>query len=157
MLTISNIKWKYKSVEDPKQLFNIIINRLKLLNIKTSATVATDKSIIFADVVDGKTFVSAVDNVIKIAENDPRIKKNGRDYLLSHRPTKEQYYGFFELINAIMDNLGLLCDIELYIKKNDRRYVIRSGSESLMKNIPEQNSYPVAKEKGETNGKKVQA
>lgn len=139
MLVISNLKWKHDNFKYLNDLNNILATKLKTsLSLKINVGCDADK-IIFKEVESGKLFLSSKDNKIPMKVDDPRIKKLGRTYLQTKRVTEKQFFGFFETLNMILDDLGLYADIKLFIK--DKTYVIREGKDIKME-LPEISSFP---------------
>lgn len=139
MLVISNLKWTNDSFKYVVDLHNILANKLKTnFNLKVNMGVDGDK-IIFKEVEANKLFLSSKANKILMKDGDPRIKKLGRTYLETKRVTEKQFYGFFETINMILDDLGLYADVKLSIK--DKTYTVREGKNIRME-LPEVGSFP---------------
>lgn len=149
MLKISNMKWKYKEFGNLNVLIKVMNEKFKALGITAKMSIPPDlTTIAFSDVVDGKTFISSVDNKIDMKVGDPRIKKTGRSYLLSKRPTKEQYDGFFEVIQSVLDTVGLYADVELIIPRTSESILLRRGLDKFNR-YPKMKSFPVKFIKGE--------
>lgn len=147
MLKITNMKWKYGPFNNPSALIKIMNLKFKELNLTVKMS-SKEGTIAFSDVVDGKTFISSVDNVINMKENDPRLKKIGRTYLLSKRPTEEQYNGFFNVIQSTLDSVGLYGNVELIIARTSESILLRDGIERVG-SYPKMKSFPTKLIKGE--------
>lgn len=144
MLVIKNLRWSNFPLDNYQEICNVLSNRLKLLKISFNAQVLTIDNISmieFKDVEKGKTFRSSVDNVIKLKAGDDRIKKHGRDYLLSRRPTQNQYNSFFTIMHKLFDELNLNADIELYIDKTKEKFIIRKDKVNFL-DLPKMRSFP---------------
>lgn len=149
MLRISNLKWQYGKFENLNSLIKIMNVKFKKINVTVKMSLSTENdSISFSDVVNGKTFISSVDNVIKMKENDPRSKKIGRDYLLSKRPTEEQYNGFFDVIQSTLDAVGLYGNVELIIPRTSESILLRDGLKKSDR-YPKMKSFPTKVIKGD--------
>lgn len=149
MLKVSNLKWKYGAYNNLNALIKIMSVKFKALNLTVKMSLSPEgNSISFSDVVDGKTFISSVDNVIKMKTNDPRSKKIGRDYLLSKRPTEDQYKGFFEVIQSTLDAVGLYGNVELIIPRTSESILLRDGVDKFDK-YPKMKSFPTKVNKGD--------
>jgi hypothetical protein len=146
MLEITNIKWKHKDFTSLNLLQTALIAQLKSLNLIIKMTVDnTRKAIVVADSAasEGKTVISSVDNKIMLKEGDPRIvKKGGRTYLETKRPTKEQYEGFFNTIQTVLDSAGLSANVTLIVTKTKKTIVLRDGYVKN-NNYPKMNSFPI--------------
>jgi hypothetical protein len=146
MLEITNIKWKHKDLTNLNILQSTLINQLKSLNLITKMTLDnTRKAIVFADAAptEGRTIISAVDNKIMMKTGDPRIvKKGGVNHLITKRPTKEQYEGFFNTIQTVLDSAGLSANVTLMITKTKKTIVLRDGY-NKNNNYPVMNSFPI--------------
>lgn len=143
VLKIYNLKWKYQDFNNLNAVIKDLNDKFKTLNIATKVSLKEDeKAIAFSDIVDGKTFVSNVDNKIDMKENDPRIKKTGRTYLLSKRPTEEQYNGFFNIIQSTLDTLNVAAKVELVIPRTSQTIVLRDGMIKYDR-IPKMKSFPI--------------
>ncbi len=141
MVTISNIKWTYESMSKIKVLYNLLASKMKEeLKIKISGEVA-DNIIKFTRVEPNRLFISTVTNKIMIKDNDARVKKLGRNYLETHKPTEKQYLGFFNTINKYLDDLGLSADVQYEVK--DKTHVLRTGKVKF--EVPKLNTYPKEK------------
>lgn len=140
MLTISNMKWSYKEFARQQDLMNILANRLAKLQLAINAKVV-GSSIVFNDVETGVTFKSNVVNKVNMKPTDPRIQKKGRQYLQTKRPTKKQYFGFYETIQDVLDKLGLNADV-VFTQKKGKEIVLRKNKDKF-NNVPQQKSYPV--------------
>lgn len=150
MLKITEVKWKHREFNNLTALVNILNTRLKNNNITTKINI-NEQSILFNDIVDGKTFVSSVDNKIIMKASDPRIRKTGRSYLLTKRPTQEQYDAFFNTIQSSLDSLGLYATVELYAKGSNN-VILRKGIDKF-NTYPPMKSFPIKITEGEVNAK----
>lgn len=148
MIRISNMKWNYAPYTNTKVLIKIMNDKFKAMNIVAKIGLTPEGNVItFSDVVDGKTFISSVDNKIDMKDKDPRIKKTGRSYLLSKRPTEEQYHGFFNVIHSVLDSVGLYGNVELIIPKTSETIVLRNGL-TRYNRYPKMKSFPIKIEGG---------
>lgn len=141
MVIISNIKWKYKEFKLGPSLIKLLSSKMKALNLLVKPTYDIEKkALIFNDVTDGRTFGSTIDNKIGMKSTDPRVKKTGRNYLLSKRPTERQYHGFFHSIDSTLDELGLSADVEI-VSRGRGSVELRKGLTKYDR-VPKQKSYP---------------
>lgn len=139
MLTIDKLKWDHKEFNQPSELLKVLASRLSQLKINTKIGIDGNK-LIFNPVTGGKIALSSVDNKIAMAPGDPRIVKKGRDYLDTKRLTKEQYNGFFNVIQGTLDELQLNAEVVLADKG---KHVLRAGK--VKSAPPILKSYPKAK------------
>jgi hypothetical protein len=140
MLVIKDLAWDHREFKQLTGLVNVLAVRLSKLNILTKMTIK-DNAVVFGYVSGEKIAQSKVDNRIVLAEGDPRIVKKGRNYLESKRLTKDQYDGLFNVINGVLNELGLNANVTLNSKM--KSYTLRSGKTISVP--PTQKSYPVAK------------
>ncbi len=139
MVIINDLKWSSADFKRLNMLCTYFSTKSKdLLSLKVNVKVV-DNSIVFDDVEPNKTMLSIKSNKIYMRQGDPRIKKLGREYLDTKRPTKKQYYGFFEMLNATLNSLNLNGTINYKVK--DKTYVIRNGKE-IVNEFPEIPSFP---------------
>jgi hypothetical protein len=140
MLLIKDLAWDHKEFGQFNGLVNVLASRLNKLNILTKITIK-DKTIVFNYVDGDKIAQSKVDNRIVLSEGDPRIVKKGRNYLESKRLTKDQYNGLFNIVNELLNELGLNGNV--VFTNRAKSYLIREGR--TISPPPAQKSYPVAK------------
>lgn len=108
-------------------LADVIKAKLQEHKILCSVKIGDD-SINF-EVVPGKEpqrlFMFAEHNHVILKADDPRVKKNNRNYLLSHRLTEKQIDMVWEdIINGTLDKLGVSCDIVLQEFEDDPSAII---------------------------------
>lgn len=108
-LMIKNLKYKNGLDVKVDVLCSIIKAKLASAGIKYSEfVIANDTMTINAK---DKLFTSTVENKIKLTATDPRLRKLGRDYLLSKRLNEAQYGMLFDALKTPFDDLDILCDI----------------------------------------------
>lgn len=137
MITIKNIKWKYQKFNCHNNLIQVLSNRISELKIVTKMRLV-ENEIHFNDVEKGMSFLSNRDNKVMMRDGDPRIKERGRNFLLSKRPTKKQYFSFFETLQLTFDELGLEADVDLLATRTNTNYTLRRG-------VAKYDTYPLVK------------
>ncbi len=135
-LVINNFKFNNRFEID--STFIEVIKKTMLEKLKSNKIIVNvvrrNTDLIF-DIVDSenkKLAVSSIENKIVLKDGDERIKKMGRNYLISTRLTKNQADSFWiECVNNTLNNLGVYCDIKYVEFKDDPNSVIvlRTGTE----------------------------
>lgn len=133
-LVINNFKFNNRFEID--STFIDVIKKTMLEKLKSNKIIVNvvrrNTDLIF-DIVDSenkKLAVSSVENKIVLKDGDERIKKMGRNYLISTRLTKNQTNSFWiECVNNTLNNLGVYCDIKYIEFKDDptSAVVLREG------------------------------
>ena len=141
MLMIKDIKWPHGKYILMNELCNTLDSSLKKLNLSFKIKLEGDQ-ILFLDIDRSQTFASSKNNKIMLNETDARRAKLGRDHLLSKRPSKRQYEGFFNTIQKIFDDLALMATINLIVSKTNKTYCLREGVFKINR-YPELKSFPI--------------
>lgn len=142
MIRISNVTWTFDKFNKLDRLSSLLVKKLKDdLKLKTAVDI-NDDVIVFREVEPNRLMLSSIVNKIPLKEKDSRIKKLGRPYLETHKPTEKQYVGFFDTVNKCLDDLGLSASVNAVIRGTT--YVIREGKNKV-NNYPKLNTYPVEK------------
>ena len=147
MVITENAKWKYEKLVNYNNLKKILVKATKNLNIKCNVKVS-DGKLEFLPVENKRFIVSTVENMIPLSANNSkdaeRIKSKGRNYLNTHKVTKRQYEGFFEMLNDTLDDLGLSADIKVITAPLNIVSVVRKDKEKV-NDYPKLKSYPKEK------------
>lgn len=144
MLTITNMKWPTKDFSHNNELLRVLGARFATVKLATNLKVV-DNSLVFKDVDANKVFMSSEINKTVMKPDDPRIKKKGRNFLETRRPTKVQHEAFYSIIQNTLDELGLDAEIQLTIKSSTP-LILRQGKVRFDR-VPVPKSYPVEMEK----------
>lgn len=145
MVKIKDVKWTYEKLSKLKGLQLLLVNKMIAeLQLKVNPSIIEDV-IVFGPVEPNRLMVSNVTNKIPLTGKNQkvleRIKKKGRDYLQTVKPTAKQYEGFFHLINKYLDDLGLSATVDMQTK-DGKTFLIRNGKVHINQ-FPKLNSYPV--------------
>jgi hypothetical protein len=142
MVRVINITWTYEKFAKLDSLAALLSKKLKEdFKLKVSVS-SIENGIVFREVEKNRLMLSTIVNKIPLKDKDSRIKKLGRPYLETHKPTQKQYMGFFETINKCLDELGLSATVDTVVKGTT--YVIRDGKNKV-NDFPKLNTYPVEK------------
>lgn len=91
---------------------------------------------------DNQLFSSIKDNKIPLNKTDPRIRKMGRSYLISRRPTKEQWEAGVDALTGAFTRLNITASVALYGKEGALLELWRDSSINLaIEHIPK--SFPI--------------
>lgn len=142
MLKFSNFNIKGNEIGNLKELYDLFIKQLNTLKVKCAGS--CDGKNIQVSFTDKKYFVSSVTNKIPLKEGDPRIKQFERNYLESHRLTKEQFGGVEKILTSYFQRLGVSYNLTMQEFANDGKSVVSVVENGIVKgSIPVPSSFPL--------------
>lgn len=132
-------------INEYKKLIELFKKQLDILGIACNANILTD-GFVLNEVEKGKVFKSKDVNIIPMKTGDPRIEKSKRDYLESHRLTKDQYSSLVIIINSYFMKMGITCLIEFQEFADDvgSKYILVENKK-VVGNLPVPGSFPIKK------------
>src|SRR4051812_47380312 len=111
LLTISDIKLAGQPIKIA-DFADYLKGRFADANIKCEMKTKKDVIEIIQN-SEKKLFMSTKENIHKLKEDDPLIKKNGRDYLKSQRLSERQYKELIKVFSLHLDQICVSCSVKL--------------------------------------------